>query len=141
MGKIDKVKFWCYKVLPLVYDDSLSYYELLCKVVSKLNELIEKYASFDDMVEEIQSAIDALQKQIDEFDTTYIEKLIKDKLTNMIYVWISDAGYFIYYIPESWSDVSFNTTGLDIQNEQLADNGHVANYEYGRLVLSMYADA
>lgn len=141
MGKIDKVKFWCYKVLPLVYDDSLSYYELLCKVVSKLNELIEKYASFDNMVEEIQSAIDALQKQIDEFDTTYIEKLIKDKLANMIYVWISDAGYFIYYIPESWSDVSFNTTGLDIQNEQLADNGHVANYEYGRLVLSMYADA
>lgn len=141
MGKIDKVKFWCYKVLPLVYDDSLSYYELLCKVVSKLNELIEKYASFDDMVEEIQSAIDALQKQIDEFDTTYIEKLIKDKLANMIYVWISDAGYFIYYIPDSWSDVSFNTTGLDIQNEQLADNGHIANYEYGRLVLSMYADA
>jgi len=140
MGKIDKVKFWCYKVLPLVYDDSLSYYELLCKVVSKLNELIEKYASFDDMVEEIQSAIDALQKQIDEFDTTYIEKLIKDKLANMIYVWISDAGYFIYYIPESWNDVSFNTTGLDISNEELANNGHIANYEYGRLVLSMYAD-
>ena len=141
MGKIDKVKFWCYKVLPLVYDDSLSYYELLCKVVSKLNELIEKYASFDDMVEEIQTAIDALQKQIDEFDTTYIEKLIKDKLANMIYVWISDAGYFIYYIPESWNDVSFNTTGLDISNEELANNGHVANYEYGRLVLSMYADS
>jgi len=141
MGKIDKVKFWCYKVLPLVYDDSLSYYELLCKVVSKLNEVIEKYASFDDVVAEIQTAIDALQKQIDEFDTTYIEKLINDKLANMIYVWISDAGYFIYYIPESWNDVSFNTTGLDIQNEQLADNGHVANYEYGRLVLSMYANS
>ena len=141
MGKIDKVKFWCYKVLPLVYDDSLSYYELLCKVVSKLNELIEKYASFDDMVGEIQAAIDALQKQIDEFDTTYIEKLIKDKLSNMIYVWISDAGYIIYYVPESWDDISFNTTGLDISNEELANNGHVANYEYGRLVLSMYADA
>ena len=141
MGKIDKVKFWCYKVLPLVYDDSLSYYELLCKVVGKLNEVIEKYASFDDVVAEIQSAIDALQKQIDEFDTTYIEKLIKDKLANMIYVWISDAGYFIYYIPESWNDISFNTTGLDITNDQLADNGHVANYEYGRLVISMYADS
>ena len=133
--------YWVQHILPLVYDDSLSYYELLCKVVSKLNELIEKYASFDDMVEEIQSAIDALQKQIDEFDTTYIEKLIKDKLANMIYVWISDAGYIIYNVPESWDDISFNTTGLDIQNEQLAENGHVANYEYGRLVLSMYADS
>lgn len=140
-GTVSTLKYWCYKVLPLVYDDSLSYYELLCKVVSKLNELIEKYASFDDMVEEIQSAIDALQKQIDEFDTTYIEKLIKDKLSNMIYVGISDAGYIIYYVPESWDDISFNTTGLDVQNEQLAENGHVANYEYGRLVLSMYVDS
>ena len=141
MGKIDKVKFWCYKVLPLVYDDSLSYYELLCKVVSKLNELIEKYASFDDMVEEIQSAIDALQKQIDEFDTTYIEQLIKDKLANMIYVWISDAGYIIYYIPENWNDIQFNTTGLDITNDQLSNNKHVANYDYGHLVLSMYVNS
>lgn len=37
---IEKLRFWCYKVLPLVYDDSLSYYELLCKVVNKLNEVI-----------------------------------------------------------------------------------------------------
>ena len=35
------VRFWCYKVLPLVYDDSLSYYELLCKLVNKINEIIE----------------------------------------------------------------------------------------------------
>lgn len=141
MDKIDKVKFWCYKVLPLVYDDSLSYYELLCKVVSKLNELIENYASYNDVVAEIQTAIDKLQQQIDSFDTTYIEKLINDKLANMIYVGISDAGYFIYYMPESWNDITFNTTGLDISNDELANNGHIANYEYGRLVLSMYADA
>lgn len=141
MDKIDKVKFWCYKVLPLVYDDSLSYYELLCKVVGKLNELIEKYASFNEVVAEIQSAIDELQKQIDAFDTTYIEKLIKDKLANMIYVWISDTGYIIYYIPESWNDIQFNTTGLDITNDQLSDDKHVANYDYGHLVLSMYVNS
>lgn len=40
-NSVNPVKYWCYKVLPLVYDDSLSYYELLCKVVNKLNELIE----------------------------------------------------------------------------------------------------
>lgn len=28
------------KVLPLVYDDSLSYYEVLCKVTKKLNDLV-----------------------------------------------------------------------------------------------------
>ncbi len=34
---------YCPKILPLVYDDSLSYYEAICKMVSKLNELIENY--------------------------------------------------------------------------------------------------
>lgn len=33
-------RFWCQKVLPLVYDDSLSYYEVLCKLSKKLNELV-----------------------------------------------------------------------------------------------------
>jgi len=35
------LRFWCQTVLPLVYEDSLSYYELLCKVVHYINHLIE----------------------------------------------------------------------------------------------------
>ena len=35
------LRFWSQKVLPLVYDDSLSYYEVLNKVVAKINEVIE----------------------------------------------------------------------------------------------------
>lgn len=34
-------RYWCQKVLPLVYDNSLSYYELLCKVVEYLNDTME----------------------------------------------------------------------------------------------------
>lgn len=45
-----KLKFWCQKVLPLVYDDSLSYYETICRVVQKLNELAEKYNQVDDLI-------------------------------------------------------------------------------------------
>ena len=33
--------WWCHKVLPLVYTDALSYYEMLGKFVGKLNEVIE----------------------------------------------------------------------------------------------------
>lgn len=133
-----KLRFWCNKVLPLVYDDSLSYYELLCKVVKKLNDLIEAYSGYDTIIADIKASVDKLQEQINAFDTTYIEKLISDKLASMIYVDISDAGYIIYHIPENWKDIAFNTTGLDISNEELGDAGHVANYDYGRLVLSMY---
>lgn len=135
-----KLRFWCNKVLPLVYDDSLSYYELLCKVVKKLNELIDNYAGYDKIIEDIKASVDKLQEQIDNFDTSYIEKLISDKLANMIYVDISDAGYIIYNVPEGWNDIEFNTTGLDISNEELGYEGHIANYDYGRLVLSMYKE-
>ena len=35
--------FWrCFKVMPLVYDESLSYYEVLCKLTYKINEVIEQ---------------------------------------------------------------------------------------------------
>lgn len=42
MHELSKLRgFYCYKILPLVYDDSLSYMELLSKVVAKVNETIE----------------------------------------------------------------------------------------------------
>lgn len=38
---INNLIYWCHKILPLVYDDSLSYYEVLCKTSAKLNEVID----------------------------------------------------------------------------------------------------
>ena len=138
---LNHFRFWCQKVLPLVYDDSLSYYEILCKVVKYINDLIDQDKVLGDELASQKAALQEVQDWIANFDTSYLEQLIQKYIANMIYVYISDAGYIIYYIPENWNDVSFNTTGLDISNEELANNGHIANYEYGRLVLSMYADA
>lgn len=39
--KVEKVNHWCQKVIPLVYDDSLSYYESVCKLVAKINEMVD----------------------------------------------------------------------------------------------------
>ena len=36
----------CFKVMPLVYDESLSYYEVLCKAVQKMNDIIDTINSF-----------------------------------------------------------------------------------------------
>ena len=40
---MDNLNFrgWCQKVLPLVYDDSLSYYELLCKMIKYIKDAID----------------------------------------------------------------------------------------------------
>lgn len=37
---ITPVRWWCQKVLPCVFDNSLTYYEVLCKFSEKLNEVI-----------------------------------------------------------------------------------------------------
>ena len=52
---ISKFRFWCQKVLPLVYDESLSYEELLCKVVDYLNNVIEDVNSIPDYIREYVS--------------------------------------------------------------------------------------
>lgn len=44
---IQDFKFKCVKVLPTVYDDSLSYYEVLCKISRKLNEVIQQLNEYD----------------------------------------------------------------------------------------------
>ena len=41
MGDVSRFKFLAHKVMPLVFDESLSYYEFLCKVIAKLNEVID----------------------------------------------------------------------------------------------------
>lgn len=39
---------WCHKILPLVYDESLSYYENLCRFSAKLSEIIESQNNLQD---------------------------------------------------------------------------------------------
>ena len=55
-------RFYCNKVLPLTYDDSLSYYEVLCKLTNKMNEIIENINNnFQKMVE------DTIKENIERF--------------------------------------------------------------------------
>lgn len=133
MNNCDKefFQFWCYNVLPLVYDDSLSYYEILCKMVDYINNLIETDKLQNDEINKLKQEIQAVQNWIDNFDTSFAENVIAQYLATMIFVTISDAGYIIYNIPKHWECITFNTTGLDIEN-----NIGVGDYDYGHLVLS-----
>lgn len=77
MSNITPFRYWCHKVLPLVYDDSLSYYELLCKVVAKLNEVIE-------LTDETKKIVDELKNYTENyFGSPEFEQLINDKLDQM----------------------------------------------------------
>ena len=128
MSNMPYFRFWCYKVLPLVYDDSLSYYEILCKVVTYINKLIEQDKIFGDELSNLLKELEKVKEWINNFDTSFLEELIKKYIATMILVEISNSGYIIYNIPESWKDITFNTTGLDIKLK--------IQPEYGHLVLS-----
>lgn len=124
-------RFWCQKVLPLVYDNSLSYYEVLCKVVKYINDLIDSdkeiIKDIDKLKDEMDEVLDFMEKYREE-----AEKIIKEEIekyiATMVFFGITDDGYFVAYIPESWSQIEFATTGLDITVP--------LQPEYGHLVLS-----
>ena len=118
-------RFWCQKVLPLVYDESLSYYEILCKVVDYINKLIEQDKVFGAELDELQSDMETVQNWIANFNTSYAEQIIKEYLATMIFVEISDAGYIVYYIPSNWDSIQFNTTGLDVDIAEQPEYGHL----------------
>ena len=68
-------KFWCQTVLPLVYDDSLSYYEVLAKMTIKINEIIEEMGTIpDEIVSQIREYMGSeefkseLEKYIQEYE-------------------------------------------------------------------------
>lgn len=141
MDNITKIRYWCYKILPLVYDDSLSYYEVLNKLTDKVNEIIDRCNSIDESIKvlfEFKKSIedmintgnlpkaftDALVKWTD----THLESIIS-KAIKHVYFGLNDAGYFVAYIPDSYADIVFNTTGYDYTDKMQP--------EYGHLVLSM----
>ena len=77
-------RFWCQKVLPLVYDDSLSYYELLCKVVDYLNKTMEDVGVLEGDVTELHEAYKKLQGYVnDYFSTLDVQEEINSKLDIM----------------------------------------------------------
>lgn len=74
-GRVGAFKFWCQKVLPAVYDDSLSYYELLCKVMHWLQQLTDVTNTQSDAIRELQ---EKLQEFMDGMFDPYIEEKVDE---------------------------------------------------------------
>ena len=77
-------RFWCQKVLPTVYDDALSYYELLCKVVAYLNQVIDDLEKVEANTDALLAAYEQLQNYVNEyFDNLDIQAEINAVLDAM----------------------------------------------------------
>ena len=78
-------RFWCHRILPLVYDESLSYYELLCKVVAYLNHMLEDVTQLTNDVEELTNLYHELKEYVDNyFDNLDLQDEVNHKLDEMV---------------------------------------------------------
>lgn len=46
-------------------------------------------------------------------------------MAKMVFFGLTDSGYFVAYIPESWDDIDFKTTGWDITLAIQPEYGHL----------------
>lgn len=96
--------------------------------------------------ESAEGSIQELQQLLDNIAAgnfpTEISNAIKNWIVANFYnivgdmaktVWfgLTDSGYFVAYIPESWDEITFKTTGYDYNTELQQNFGHLvlqANY-------------
>lgn len=96
VDKLKHIRFMCHKILPLVYDESLSYYETLCKfafslneTITSVNELNDNVGYINDNIEYIAKTVSDVAKEIDTFEAS-VEKKFTD-LTDAINKDVNDA--------------------------------------------------
>lgn len=116
MHSFEHFKFYAQKVLPMVYDESLSYYEVLEKVAKYLNDVIENQVELETLFGASSLTITSLQKEVDyllsEFEkiksgtyvSLYINSLaqwidsnlssIIERAVNYIVPLIDDTGHY-----------------------------------------------
>lgn len=138
--------FWCQKVIPLVYDESLSYYEVLCKTVDYLNKMLSDQQQMAAILQQHDTDITLLQQQVSELQaeiekvkngdyvSLYLDSLINwidnniqalvGRIVTYVTFGLTDDGRFAAYIPDPWKFMQFDTI-IDPTNPM-----------YGHLVLN-----
>ena len=102
INKISPFRGWVQKVLPAVYDDSLSYYELLSKVIQHLNDIGTQVNSLIDVWQQIEKwlkeevAPAEIEKWLDEsFENGEFTELINETIFNELNKRIDSHGVYV----------------------------------------------
>ena len=91
--------FWLQKTQPLVYDDALSYYEVLSRISAMLNQLIKQVNDLTDAQKQfIKDATDLLNKIINEWNS------IVDQWNNIVTEWNSIVDQWNNIVTE-WNSI------------------------------------
>ena len=102
-------RFWCQTVMPLAYDDSLSYYELLNKIVNYLNSAIQDirsttsentnsllgaYSNLEEYVSTKTQELTNAYNELEEYISVYFDQLDVQQEINTKLDQMAASGYF-----------------------------------------------
>lgn len=96
----------------------LKYVRNLVKAVTEIDGWVEKHEKEYEELKEICDNLNngkltpALQSSLRIWVNKNLEELIGDAM-KMVFFEITDDGYFVAYIPDSWNEIIFGTSGLD----------------------------
>lgn len=130
----------------MAYDYEFPYWDRKAEkdrwAISKIKELLsymelnkEWVANHEVQYQELKSLYDdiiagrfpeAIDKSFHDWMLANANELVGQMIKNVFFE-LTDTGYFVAYVPDSWSDITFNTSGLDDM---------ITDVEYGHLILS-----
>ena len=111
-------------------------------ILKKLRELLGDYKTLTEWRVEHEAQYEELKALYDAIMSGNFPQSIKDafsewmqdnaldlvgELVHMVFFELTEEGYFIAYIPESWDEITFGTSGLDT---------FPAGVDFGHLTLS-----
>ena len=77
-------RFWVQKTLPQLYDDSLTYYELLNRVVWYINQMLNTLKAYDCRFAELMGVYNELERYVNQyFDAIDVPRIVKAVLDDM----------------------------------------------------------
>ncbi|MBO7733509.1 MAG: hypothetical protein J6S67_13175 [Methanobrevibacter sp.] len=100
--------------------------------VKQIDDWIENHQTEYEQLKELYDQIisgnfpDSVKKAFHDWMQKNAVAIVGD-MVKMVFFGLTDDGYFVAYIPDSWNDIQFATTGLDIT---------VPGVEYGHLVIN-----
>lgn len=111
-------------------------------VIKTVKALFEAVATIDGWIENHQTEYEQLKALYDDIIAGNFPDSIRQafadwmnanalnlvgQMITHVFFGLTDAGYFVAYIPDSWSDIIFKTTGYDIS---------IPGVDYGHLTLT-----
>lgn len=116
------------------YDSDLGWLIRHCKdnedAIAVLNEWKESatdtIADLQQLLNDIAAGVfpDEIADAIKNFIVNNFYDIVGDMM-KMVWFGLTDSGYFVAYIPESWKDIEFFTTGYDFTTDLMPEFGHL----------------